>query len=62
VSNQDTDVETLGIEQLTELRQATKTLWSSRVAREHEKMHLWEILQRIDGLMKTTSEQDGNRD
>jgi len=58
VSNQDTEVDTSGIEQLTEARNAAKTLWDSGVLQAHEKTHLWQIILRIDGIVKSGQEQD----
>jgi hypothetical protein len=61
MTDQSAAVDTLGIDQLTAARTAAKTLWQSGLLQPHEKTHLWEIILRIDGLLKVANEQDGER-
>jgi hypothetical protein len=60
VSNQDTQIDSLGIEGLTEVRKAAKTVFDSGVLTPHEKQHLWDVCMRIDGKAKELGEQEGS--
>lgn len=50
MSGQDTETSSLTIERLTEIGQAATTLLESGVLEPHEKTHLWQVIERIDGM------------
>ena len=62
MNNQHTDIDSLGVEQLTEIRKAAKTLFDSGVLTPHKKQHTWSVIARIDEATKALSGQDGPSD
>lgn len=60
MSNQNTEIGALGIEGLTEVRKAAKTVFDSGVLTPHEKQHMWDVCMRIDGKVKELGEQEGS--
>ncbi len=53
------DTDALSIDDLTEVRKSAKAVFESGVLNPHEKQHMWEVLTRIDGLVKERRQQDG---
>lgn len=53
------DTGALSIDELTEVRKSAKAVIESGVLNPHEKQHVWEVLTRIDGLVKERRQQDG---
>jgi hypothetical protein len=53
VANHDVQTDTIGAEQLAEIRTAAKTLLESGLLNPHEKWHLWQIIARIDSMRET---------
>lgn len=51
------DTGALSIEDLMEARKSAKAVFESGVLNPHEKQHLWEVLARIDGLVKERRQQ-----
>ena len=47
-----TGIDSLSIEEITEIGQAAKSVFESGVLTPHEKTHLWEVMMRISARVK----------
>jgi hypothetical protein len=56
------DTDALSVDDLTEVRKSVKAAFESGVLNPHEKQHMWEVLARIDGLVKERRQQQDAAD
>lgn len=46
------DIDTMDVDELTDIRKAAKLLWDSGILEPHEKEHMWKVMGRIDDKVR----------